>query len=279
MSRAPIAVLCAIEDELAHLRANLPPPYEDWHADRRAWLTTLDGQPVVLARCGIGMASAAAATEAIIQRYRPAALLNYGCAGAHRPDLLPGDLVIGARVVAQDRVMLEADGAERYLGMWYQRADEPTKVPFLPGAPALLALAAQAAEELEGRHEPWPSAAGWPVSVPHRSPRLTIGTVATSDRWTRAQDRIARIVAAHDSACEEMEAAAIALTCAGHGVSFLAVKDISNNELLRTTGDEWSAETEGQLGRRAAALVLTMLRRIADAPNLSEVVAEPDEQR
>ncbi len=273
MSREPIAVLCAMEDELAHLRAVLLSPYEDWHADRRAWLTTLDGQPVVLARCGIGMASAAAATEAIIQRYRPAALLNYGCAGAHRPDLLPGDLVIGARVVAQDRVMLEADGTERYLDMWYQRADEPTTAPFLPGAPALLALAAHAAEELEGRHEPWPPATGWPASVPHRPPRLFIGTIATSDRWTRAPGRIAQIVAAHDSACEEMEAAAIALTCAGHAVPFLAIKDISNNELLRTTGEGWSAETEGQLGRRAAALVLAMLRRIAGAPHLSAVLA------
>lgn len=115
--------------------------------------------------------------------------------------------------------MLEADGAERYLGMWYQRADEPTKAPFLAGVPALRALATQAAEELEGRHEPWPSAAGWPVPIPYRSPRLTIGTVATSDRWTRAQDRIAQIVAMYDSACEEMEAAAIALTCAGHSRS------------------------------------------------------------
>ncbi len=274
MSRAPIAVLCAIEDELGHLRATLPPPYDDWSAHRHAWLTTLDEQPLVLARCGIGMASAAAATEAVIQRYHPAALLNYGCAGAHRPDLLPGDIVVGARVVAQDRVMLEADGIERYVGMWYQRADEPTTVPFLPGAPSLLALAAQVAQDLAERHEPWPSAAGWPASVPHRPPRLIVGTIATSDRWTRARERIARIVAVHDSACEEMEAAAIALTCASHGVPFLAVKDISNNELLRTTGDGWSAETEGQIGRRAAALVLAILWRIAAAPNLLEDIDE-----
>jgi len=272
MSRAPIAVLCAIEEELGHLRATLPLPYDDGSAHRHAWLTTLDGQPLVLARCG--MASAAAATEAVIQRYHQAALLNYGCAGAHRPDLLPGDIVVGARVVAQDRVMLEADGTERYLGMWYQRDDEPTKVPFLPGAPSLLALAAQAAQDLAERHEPWPSAAGWPASVPHRSPRLIVGTITTSDRWTRARERIARIVAVHDSACEEMEAAAIALTCASHGVPFLAVKDISNNELLRVTTEEWSAETEGQLGRRAAALVLAVLRRIASALDLVEIAAD-----
>jgi nucleoside phosphorylase len=78
----------------------------------------------------------------------------------------------------------------------------------------------------------------------------------------------------HDSACEEMEAAAIALTCASHGVPFLAVKDISNNELLRVTTEEWSAETEGQLGRRAAALVLAVLRHIASAPDLVEITAD-----
>ena len=51
-----------------------------------------------------------------------------------------------------------------------------------------------------------------------------------------------------------MEAAAIALTCLTHDVPFLAVKDISNNELLRTTDHLFETETTGQLGRRAAAL-------------------------
>jgi nucleoside phosphorylase len=57
-----------------------------------------------------------------------------------------------------------------------------------------------------------------------------------------------------------MEAASIALTCASHDVPFIAIKDISNNELLRTSDDEFVEETAGQLGLRAASFVLAMLQ-------------------
>jgi nucleoside phosphorylase len=58
-----------------------------------------------------------------------------------------------------------------------------------------------------------------------------------------------------------MEAAAIALICASHDVPFLAVKDISNNEILqKTDGQRLPIATAGQLGRRAATFTFAMLR-------------------
>ena len=66
-----------------------------------------------------------------------------------------------------------------------------------------------------------------------------------------------------------MEAAAIALTCATHDVPFLSIKDISNNELLLATesGTAVVALAWGEVGRRAAALVLALLRDLATAPS------------
>ena len=255
-----------MEAELTHLRAALPAVRKEWHGGRLAEITALGSQPVLLVCCGIGMATAAAATEAVIQRHAPGAILNYGCAGAHRADLLPGDIVIGAQVVAADRVMHEADGTERRLGMWYQRQGISMKVDALAAAPQLLAMAERAATKLEGTHEPWPNEAGWPAMHPPRCPRVMSGVICTSDRWTRAHGRITALTTLHQSDCEEMEAAAIGLTCLGHDVPFLAIKDISNNELLRTTGDDFNAETEGQLGKRAAALILGILREVANIP-------------
>src|SRR5262245_51990779 len=110
--RQPIAVICALADELAHLGGALPPGRQEWRGHRRIWHTELAGRPIILALCGIGMLSAAAVTEAVIGNYRPAAILNFGCTGAHRRDLLPGDMVIGARVVAYDSVTQDADGSE-----------------------------------------------------------------------------------------------------------------------------------------------------------------------
>lgn len=266
-SDAPIAVVCAIEAELMHIRATLGEGQEEWRTGRRYESTTVEGRPVVLVRCGIGMLSAAAATEALITHYSPSAILNYGCSGAHRPELLPGDLVIGRRTVAYDSWREDPDGGAQYAGMRYLRAGVQEKTWGIAASPHLLAAALRAQEALEGTYEPWPPGAGWPAGVPHRAPRAWTGTVASADRWNRSAATIRALVERHDSLCEDMESGAIALTCASHDVPFLAIRDISNNELLRTTGASWSAETEGQLGRRAAALTLATMRELGRVPS------------
>ena len=262
---APYAVIVALEEELRHLRAALPAPREEWHAGRRYEVTALGDHPLILTRCGIGMIGAAAVTEATIGRWQPAALLNYGCTGAHRPDLLPGDLVIGARVVAYDNVNVAPDGAEQYMRMRYLRRDEQARADYLAADPTLLAAAERAAERLVDGHEVWPAHLGWPPGVPHRAPRHVAGTVASADRWNRSATRIAALVAAHDTHCEDMEAAAIALVCASHDVPFLTIKDISNNELLHLTDSVSFDRLHAELGRRAAALLLATLRDLAGA--------------
>jgi adenosylhomocysteine nucleosidase len=263
--RPPIAIICALEAELGHLRDALPPGREEWRGNRRVWHTELDGQPIVLALCGLGMISAAAVTEAVIGQYQPSAVLNFGCTGAHRADLLPGDMVIGARVVAYDSVSHDPDGVETFLGMRYFRRGVQEKALFLPADPDLLERAVRVAAALEGQHEPWPVEVEWPADVPHRGPVLVVGTVASADRWNRLPARIEALARLHDSHCEDMEAAAIAMVCASHDVPFLTVKDISNNELLRVTdgGADFLAVYRDQLGRRAGAVVLGILRDLA----------------
>ena len=74
----------------------------------------------------------------------------------------------------------------------------------------------------------------------------------------------------HGSHCEDMEAAAIAQVCASHGVPFLTVKDVSNNELLKNatteTGRSMLAAIGAEVGRRAGALTLAILRDLATSP-------------
>jgi adenosylhomocysteine nucleosidase len=222
---------------------------------------------VVLSTCGIGMISAAAVTEAVIAHYAPAAVLNCGCAGAHRADLLPGDIVVGERVVAYDSRLEAPDGSVTYAGMRYLHRGEQRRVESLAADAELLQAALRAAAALEGAHEAWPVALGWPGGVPHRPPRVVVGGVASADRWNRAGDTIRALAAEHGSLCEDMEAAAVALTCASHDVPFLAIKDIVNNELLRATERRAPLAEVGaeQVGRRAAALVLATLRQLAAA--------------
>lgn len=262
---APIAIICALEEELIHLRTALPAARAEQVGARTVWHTDLDGRPIVLALCGLGMMSAAAVAEAVVIRQAPAAVLNYGCAGAHRVELLPGDIVIGERVVAYDSISERPDGGTHYIGMRFLRDGVQERVTALPADPALLDLALRARTALAGRHAPWPPDLGWPAGVPHRPPAVVRGTVASADRWNRLRPSIEAIAAQHASSCEDMEAAAIAMTCASHAVPFLAVKDISNNELLRVTdsGTSLMSQAGPELGRRAGALVLGVVRALA----------------
>jgi adenosylhomocysteine nucleosidase len=251
--------------ELTHLRRLVRVDFaEDWHDGQLAYVGELDGQQLVVTVCGMGMVSAAAGTQYAISRYAPRAVFNYGCAGAHRPELLPGDIVVATRLVAYDSIREAPDGELRYRGMHYLESGQQRHVDSLPVDDELLIAARQAAEASADGHEPWPVESGWPSEVLHRSPRVAFGTVLSADRWNRSPETIAGLVARHDSLCEDMEAAAIALVCASHGIPFISVKDISNNELLRPTKDGRTMLNEvgvNQIARRAAALTLAVLRR------------------
>jgi adenosylhomocysteine nucleosidase len=266
--RQPVAVICALEEELVHLRRALPPGQEAWQAGRRVWHTELDGLPLVLSVCGMGMLTAAAVAESVIGQYQPAAVLNFGCAGAHRREFLPGDMVVGARVVAYDNIREQPDGEQRYVGMRYLRRGVTERATSLAASERLLASAARAMGALDGLHEPWPPTLGWPAAVPHRAPQVVLGTVGSADRWNRTAVSIGALVALHDTSCEDMEAGAIALTCASHDVPFLSVKDISNNELYEKTdsGPAFLEQFGPQLGRRAGALTFAILKDLAVPP-------------
>jgi adenosylhomocysteine nucleosidase len=248
--QAPIAILCALDWELAHAQAGLG---------------SVGEAPVVLAVCGVGMVSAAAQTQAVISRSMPRAVLNYGCAGAHRAELLLGDIVVGTRVVAYDSVRETPDGESRYGGMFYLEGVEQRHVSALVADDELLGAARRVAEAHVDRHEQWPAELGWPEGVAHRGPRVAFGTVASADRWNRSPGSIGRIAEMHDSLCEDMEAAAIGLVCASNGVPFLTIKDISNNELLRATQGGAALMDElgiDQVARRAAAFTLEVVREL-----------------
>src|SRR5207248_8129817 len=59
---------------------------------------------------GPGMVNAGAATEALILYEQPQALINYGIAGAHTHEALPGDIIIATQVCAPFNGYLQTGG-------------------------------------------------------------------------------------------------------------------------------------------------------------------------
>lgn len=246
-----VAVICAMESEAVHLRRRLEHPHE---LPLNVWRRTrgrLGAHEVDIVVCGIGLINAAAATAVLCGGERPRAIFNYGCSGAHRDDLGPGDVIIGARVAHFSAQIVLPDGQRRYTGFLYHVEELRVETDAIPADPELLDLCQRMAER--ALLPAWPGVA--------HMPRVFTGAVASADVWTQHGESIRTLHDLHGSLCEEMEAAAIAQVAAMHGVPFLAVKDISNNELRKATtaygSNGWPtlADVSDQLGLRAALVV------------------------
>ena len=259
---APIGVVVAMEAELQHLLRQVTPLREELDGPWRDRFVLAGAVPLIALCSGIGMVNAAAATEHLIARHAPRAILNFGCAGAHRRDILPGDVIIADGTVHHGAVHILASGEEFFPGKEYQVSGEVVAATELQTDPGLRGLAVEAATGWVP--EPWPRGLNLPVTVEQRPPRTHVGRVASADIWTQFHDRIDSLHARHGSLCEDMEAAAIAQVCGRHGVPFMTVKDISNNEfhaLAELQGDIEVLPAE-EIGRRAAALLLRTIERI-----------------
>jgi adenosylhomocysteine nucleosidase len=260
--RGRIGIVVAMAAELRHLLA--------WAGDvretrDRVWQEyhfCVDDLPVIALRSGIGLLNAAAATEHLIAFHAPTIVLNVGCAGAHRRDLLPGDIVIGERVVHTSAVHILPDGTEHHVGAGYEVDGERVAAASVLADARLVALAQETAQEY--RPQPWPDHVWWPADIARRAPRIVTGAVASADIWTQALDRLDDLHRRHGTLCEDMEAAAIAQGCARYGIPFLTIKDISNNEYHRASDVITFADFPiHEVGKRAAGLAVRFIQQLA----------------
>ncbi|MHB8647939.1 MAG: 5'-methylthioadenosine/S-adenosylhomocysteine nucleosidase [Thermomicrobiales bacterium] len=266
----PIAIVVAMPEEMTHLEGLLRTRGAAWedteeHGPRRFDRVTFNGLPLVLTTSGMGMVAAGAVTEAVMSRYRPRAVLNYGCTGAHRADILVGDVVVGTACIAYDHGRLHPGGQFEYRPAALFADGKHREVDAFPVSSALLAVARSVAERDQWEHAAWPEAY-WPQGVPHRAPRVWFGPIASADRFTQDADALRALHAQHATLCEDMEAAAIAQVCALHDLPFLTVKDISNNEFhtVSTFGEGGTFGTlEHELGKRAGSFLFALLERLA----------------
>lgn len=266
----PIAIVVAMPEEMTHLEGLLRARGATWegtdaHGPRRFDRVIFNGLALVLTTSGMGMVAAGAATEAVIDQYGPRAVLNYGCTGAHREDILTGDVIVGTACIAYDHGRLRPGGHFAYRPARVFVEGEHRDVDAFPVGSALLAVAESVAGNGRWQREAWPED-HWPQSIPHRAPRVWFGPVASADRFTQDTDALRALHAQHATLCEDMEAAAIAQLCLLHDLPFLTVKDISNNEFHTVSifGKGGTFDTlHAELGKRAGSFLFGVLERLA----------------
>ncbi|MGR3765129.1 5'-methylthioadenosine/S-adenosylhomocysteine nucleosidase [Rossellomorea sp. NS-SX7] len=196
-----IAIIGAMEEEVALLRENISNPQTETIAGCEYTSGTMKGKEVILLRSGIGKVNAAMSTAVLLQHFKPDAIINTGSAGGFDPSLNVGDVVISTEVRHHD-VDVTAFGYEY------------GQVPQLPAAftadEKLMKIAVDSVRELGDA-------------------QVVSGLIATGDSFMNDP---ARVEAIRDKftglQAVEMEAAAIAQVAHQFNVPFVIIRSLSD---------------------------------------------------
>ena len=212
MEKRPIAVICPMSCEYTTLASLVKIENEGTDGIFTFAEGSVDGQPVVLVKCGIGMVNASAATALCIKKYSPSCIINQGTAGAHDEELKINDIILAERLVEICNYCSEPRG----------KGEGVNSESWVPLPSAIKRGEMHSDERLLSLAE----------QVPYEFGRVRRGCVGTGDAWNREYDRIAFLHSSLGTDCEEMESFAVAQVCAMFGVPFLGIRVISNNELV-----------------------------------------------
>lgn len=206
----PIGLICAIPQELAHLRTLLldEAPVQSAHTE---FVTgTLDGYDVVLAGSGMGKVNSALVATVLADRFGCGAIVFSGVAGGLDPELKVGDVVIADRVIQHDAGLIEDDRLQTY---------QAGHVPFINptdrlGHPVDDDLLARVRERLHG------------FTLPTAAIRF--GTVLSGDQYLHCEVTRERLQRDFGGLAVEMEGGAVAQVADAFGVPWLVIRALSD---------------------------------------------------
>jgi adenosylhomocysteine nucleosidase len=205
----PIGLICAIPQELAHLRDVLADSDSENVAHARFDTGTLDGHDVVLAGSGMGKVNAALVATLLADRFHCSAIVFSGVAGGLDPTLAIGDVVIADRVIQHDAGVLQDERIQPY---------QPGYVPFINPTERLgyyvdPALLARVKDLLEGFTMPG---------------QIAYGTVLSGDQYLHCETTRDRLHREFGGRAVEMEGGSVAQVCEAFGIPWLVIRALSD---------------------------------------------------
>lgn len=242
-----IAIIGALEKEVAQIKEELNGARVSQEAGLTVVSGELDGLTVVATTAGMGTVNAAAATQHLISKYAPQAVVFSGIAGGLNPKLHINDVVIGRclRYLDTDTALI---------------AESAPELEEFASTQALVDIATSVLVE----HGFTDAGASY-FAVDKDPKQFLCGIIATGDRFVTGDAmRTAAIEATHAD-CVEMEGAAIAHIAAKNGVDCLVLRAISDN-----CDEAYDAFCEREFdldeyAHTASGITLDIVRRIAAA--------------
>jgi len=232
----PIGLICAIPQELAHLRALLSDPQSEQIAHTVFDTGTIDGHDVVLAGSGMGKVNAALVTTLLADRFGCRTVVFSGVAGGLDPGLAIGDIVVADFVIQHDAGVLE-DQRIRTYQPGYAPVINPTD---RLGYRADTALLDRVKQRLAG------------ITV---AGQIVYGTVLSGDQYLNCEATRERLRGELGGQAIEMEGGAVAQVCEAFGIPWLVIRALSDlaggNALFDfTTFVDQAAESSAAILRR-----------------------------
>lgn len=215
----PIAIVGAIQEELAGLKQALQNTHTVSLGSRQVTTGTWHGQQVVLALSHIGKVAAATTATALIERFDVSDMVFTGVAGGLGPGVNVGDMVVATEFLQHD--MDASPLFPAYEVPMYGRAHFPTDLHLTQSLKS-------AADSVLKNSAQWIDMDVLRELHVH-TPQVHTGLVVSGDRFVSTTAESQDLQARQPKALAvEMEGAAVAQVCHDYGVPFAAVRTISD---------------------------------------------------
>jgi adenosylhomocysteine nucleosidase len=162
-----IAVLGALDQEIAILLDSLKEKKEVYYGGLTFYTGNLKGQDVVIGKSGVGKVNAAYSTAILLDHFTPKQLIFTGVAGGLHPESLPGDVVIGTKLIQTDFGQIDSVGFK--ISPFRKLSGGRYDDLYIHSDPGLVQQAEAAAKRVTF------------IPISNRAPRVFSGVIATAD--------------------------------------------------------------------------------------------------
>ena len=197
-----VGIIGAMEEEVQVLKDEMKIEKVIEKASLSYYKGVYRNKPVVVVQAGIGKVNAAICTQALIDMFDVAYVINTGVAGALSEKLEIGDVVVSSDAVYHDfdtTVFGYDKGVIPRMDISYFKADEN-----------LIKYALEAEKELQGHL------------------KVYAERIVSGDQFISSDELKKEIATSFNGYCTEMEGAAIAHTCYLNKIPFIIIRSISD---------------------------------------------------
>jgi adenosylhomocysteine nucleosidase len=210
-----IAIMGALDQEIAILLDSMKSSKKINRGGIDFYTGKLKGKKVVILKAGVGKVNASYSTAVLTENFNPSMLIFTGVAGGLHPEAMPGDIVIGTKLVQYDFGQEDSTGFS--VAAFRKLTGGNHEELYIDADQNLVTKSIDAADQIEF------------VPISGREPKVFSGVIATGDVFVSSNEKAAWLFEEFDALATEMEGAAIAHICRTLGIPFVIIRSCSDN--------------------------------------------------